>query len=154
MAVERYDIQNSFNSRYFEFISSGINGNIVKVVKYVPFPNQEGLFNLGFGDKNIETGELDDLVISNNGDADKVLATVGLTMIEFFNEYPDATVYLKGSTSSRTRLYQINISKFIEQIISDFEVYGELEDDFERFKKNVVYKGFLIQKKMTNEYQG
>lgn len=124
MDLERYEIESSVDSKYFEFVSSGINGNIVKVVKYVPFPNQEGLFNLGFGDKSIETGELDDLVVSNNGDTEKVLATVAMTVYEFFEEHPSATVYLKGSTSSRTRLYQISISKFIEQISIEFDVYG------------------------------
>lgn len=147
MDLERYEIESSIGSKYFEFISNGINGNIVKVVKYVPFPNQIEIFNLGFGDKNIETGELDDLVVSNNGDTDKVLATVAMTIYDFFEEHPYATVYLKGSTGSRTRLYQISINKFIEQITIDFDVYGELEDQFERFKKNVSYNGFLIQKR-------
>lgn len=147
MDIESYEIESSIGSKYFEFISSGINGNIVKVVKYIPLPNQEGIFNLGFGDKNIESGELDDLVVSNNGDTEKVLATVALTIYEFFKEHPLATVYLKGSTQSRTRLYQISISKFIEQISNEFDVYGELENEFERFKKNVSYKGFLIQQK-------
>jgi hypothetical protein len=147
MELPRYQIENSVGSKYFEFVSSGVNGNIVKVVKYVPFPNQEGLFNLGFGDKNQESDELDDLVVSNNGDTEKVLATVGMTVYEFFEEHPSATVYLKGSTDSRTRLYQISISKFIEQISSEFDVYGELEEEFERFKKNISYKGVLIQKR-------
>lgn len=147
MDLERYEIESSVDSKYFEFVSSGINGNIVKVVKYVPFPNQEGLFNLGFGDKSIETGELDDLVVSNNGDTEKVLATVAMTVYEFFEEHPSATVYLKGSTNSRTRLYQISISKFIEQISIEFDVYGELEGEFERFNRNISYKGFLIQKR-------
>jgi phage terminase large subunit-like protein len=147
MELPRYEIESSVSSKYFEFVSSGINGNIVKVVKYVPFPNQEGLYNLGFGDKNIETGELDDLVISNNGDTDKLLATVAMTVYEFFEEHPYATVYMKGSTKSRTRLYQISISKFIEQISIEFDVYGELEAEFGRFNKNISYKGFLIQKR-------
>ena len=147
MELPRYQIESSVGSTYFEFVSSGINGNIVKVVKYVPFTNQTELFNLGFGDKNIETGELDDLVVTNNGDTDKVLATVGMTVYDFFEEHPYATVYLKGSTGSRTRLYQISITKFIEQITIDFDVYGELEDQFERFRKYVSYNGFLIQKR-------
>ena len=147
MELPRYQIECSVGSKYFEFVSSGINGSTVKVVKYVPFPNQSELFNLGFGDKNIETGELNDLVVSNNGDTDKVLTTVAVTVYDFFEAHPYATVYLKGSTESRTRLYQISISKFIEQITMDFDVYGELEGQFERFRKNVTYNGFLIQKR-------
>ncbi len=51
MDIERYAIQTSIKSRYFEFISLGINGNIVKVVKYTPLKNDTNVFNLGFGDK-------------------------------------------------------------------------------------------------------
>ncbi len=147
MDIERYEIQTSIKSRYFEFISSGINGNIVKVIKYTPLKNDTNVFNLGFGDKNTETGGLDDEVITNNGDTDKVFATVAFTIYEFFEEFPDAIVYLSGVTPSRTRLYQINISKFFDYISDDFEVLGELEEGFERFKKNINYLGFAIKQK-------
>lgn len=147
MDIERYEIQSSIKSRYFEFISSGINGNIVKVVKYTPLKNDTNVFNLGFGDKNTETGDLDDKVITNNGDTDKVLATVAFTIYDFFEEFPDAIVYLSGVTPSRTRLYQINISKFFDYISDDFEVLGELEEGFERFKKDINYLGFAIKQK-------
>lgn len=147
MSIERYEIQTSINSIYFEFISSGVNGNIVKVVKYTPLKYDTDVFNLGFGDKNIETGDLDDRAITNNGDTDKVLATVAFTIYNFFEEFPDAIVYLCGVTPSRTRLYQINISKFFDYISNDFEVLGELEEGFERFRKNVNYLGFAIKHK-------
>ena len=147
MAIERYEIQTSIKSRYFEFISTGINGNIVKVVKYTHLKYDTNVFNLGFGDKNSETGHLNDSVTTNNGDTDKVLATVAYTIYEFFEEFPDAIVYISGVTPSRTRLYQINISKFFDHISNDFEVLGELEEGFERFKKNINYLGFAIKQK-------
>lgn len=59
----------------FEFVSIGPNGRINKLVQYTP-TNYKDLYNLGFGDKNIDTGEIDDNAISNNGDSEKVLATV------------------------------------------------------------------------------
>ncbi len=147
MAVDRYDIQQSINSRYFEFISSGTNGNIVKVVTYTPIKGSEIAYNLGFGDKNLETGELDDNVVTNNGDTDKVLATVAFTIYEFFEEFPDTLVYLTGVTDGRTRLYQINIAKFYDLISADFIVLGELNTGFEGFKKNKNYQGFVIKQK-------
>jgi len=91
--------------------------------------------------------DLDDSVTTNNGDTDKVLATVAYTIYEFFEEFPDAIVYLSGVTPSRTRLYQINISKFFDHISNDFEVLGELEEGLERFKKNINYLGFAIKQK-------
>ncbi len=106
MELDKYEIQNSVNSMYFEFLSSGINGNIVKVVKYTPFPFERDAYNLGFGDKNLITGELDDAAVTNNGDTDKVLSTVAFTLYEFFEEFPASIVYSTGVTDSRTRLYK------------------------------------------------
>lgn len=56
-------------------------------------------------------------------------------------------VYSKGSTESRTRLYQIGISKFYKEIEKDFEIFGELDGRFERFKKDVNYNSFIVIKK-------
>jgi len=147
MNFEKYQIESEINSTYFEFISKGIQGNIVKVIKYSRIFEDQELYNLGFGDKNMVTGELDDSAISNNGDTDKVLATVASTLYEFFNEFPDSIVYAKGSSAGRTRLYQMNIARHFESIESDFDVFGELDGRIERFKKGINYNGFYVLKK-------
>ena len=144
MNLDKYDIETEVNSTYFEFVSKGTHGSIVKVIKYSKIFEDQEIYNLGFGDKNLTSGEFDDKVISNNGDTNMVLATVASTLHEFFNEYPNAIVYSKGSSPSRTRLYQINILKYLNEIVSEFEVFGELEDNFERFKKGVNYLGFYV----------
>lgn len=105
------------------------------------------MYNLGFGDKNPETGEVDDLSISNNGDSDKVLATVVATVFAFTDKHPEAMVYAAGSTKSRTRLYRMGISKYLDYIKLDFEIFGETEDGWEEFEPDNEYSGFLIRKK-------
>lgn len=42
--------------------------------------NLAHVFNLSFGDKNAETGVIDDSAVSNNGDSEQVLATVVATV--------------------------------------------------------------------------
>ncbi|MBP6424755.1 MAG: hypothetical protein KA278_03435 [Flavobacterium sp.] len=147
MDIERYEIENNVNSVYFEFISIGSKGSIVKVIKYTKINDEPLVYNLGFGDKNLTHETIDDKAVTNNGDTDRVLATVAFTIYAFYKEFPDAIVYLSGSTTSRTRLYQININKFYDYISKDFIIYGELEQGFERFKKGVNYQGFFILKK-------
>ena len=147
MDIDRYQIENNVNSVYFEFISTGSKGSIVKVIKYTKINDDPLVYNLGFGDKNITYETIDDRAVTNNGDTDRVLATVAFTIYTFYKEYPNANVYLSGSTTSRTRLYQININKFYDYISKDFIIYGELEQGFERFKKGVNYQGFFILKK-------
>jgi hypothetical protein len=138
MDIERYQIENNISSVYFEFISIGSKGSIVKVIKYTKINDDPLVYNLGFGDKNLTYETVDDRAVTNNGDTDRVLVTVAFTIYAFYKEYLDASVYLSESTTSRTRLYQININKFYDYISRDFIIYGELEKGFERFKKGVL----------------
>lgn len=41
----------------------------------------------------------------------------------------------------------MGISKFLKEIIEDFEVLGELETDWEEFNFNTEYNGFLVRRK-------
>jgi hypothetical protein len=73
-------------------------------------------FNLGFGDLNILTREVDDKIITNNGDDPKVLATVLSTMYAFTGKNPEAYIYATGSTELRTRMYRIGISNNLKEL--------------------------------------
>ncbi len=125
--------------------NKGNQGSIVKLVKYDLLYEKPLVFNLGFGDKTAK-GEIDFDTISNNGDTEKVLATVAYTLVDFFQEYPNAIVYFIELTKNRTRLYQMGISKFINFIPKEFAVYGELDGVAERFSKGVNYNSFIIRK--------
>ena len=86
-------------------------------------------------------------VISNNGDSEKVLATVVATVYAFTDKYPEAWIYATGSTKARTRLYKMGIARFLDEVTEDFEILGELTDDWEIFKTNIEYEGFLVRRK-------
>ena len=85
--------------------------------------NLHNFYNLGFGDKNEKTGDIDDNVITNNGDSQKVLATVASSLVQFTEQYPNAMVYATGSTKARTRLYRIGISNNLEMIQDRSDVF-------------------------------
>ena len=147
MNYPKYQLKAERNLTTFEFVSVGRKGNIKKVVLFRE-TNLKGVFNLGFGDKNEATNDVDDLAISDNGDSEKVLATVASTVYAFYTKFPDALIYIVGSTPTRTRLYQIGISKNLPEISDDFYIYGQInEDDWEDFTVNKNYLAFLIQKK-------
>ena len=146
MNLPKYPLSSSERMTTFEFTSEGEKGLINKIVRFQP-TNLKGLYNLAFGAKDKLTGVIDDKVISNNGDSEKVLATVVATVYAFTDRYPDALIYVTGSTESRTRLYRIGIAKFIDKAIADFEILGEINDDWEVFQKDVEYQGFLIRRK-------
>lgn len=146
MMLEKYELKSGEQLEVFEFVSIGPKGKIPKIVQYT-LTNYKDLYNIGYGDMNIETGEIDDNVISNNGDSEKVLATVVASLYAFIDKHSEAMVYATGSSKSRTRLYRMGITKYIDEIKKDFEIYGELESGWEKFQKEVEYNAFLIKLK-------
>ena len=148
MKLPKYPLASSDQLMTFEFISEGRKGLIHKLVRYQP-TNLKSVYNLAFGDKDYTTGEIDDTMISDNGDSEKVLTTVVATVYAFTDKYPNAWIYATGSTKSRTRLYRMGIAKFLSEIEDDFEVLGERKDDWEAFEKDVEYDGFLVKRKQV-----
>jgi len=146
MELQTYNISEDRKGKSFGFTSIGSKGDIPKLVLYqeTSIPN---LYNLAFGDYNPNTEELDDLIVTDNGDGEKVLATVVSTIHHFFGENPTAVVYLTGSTPSRTRLYRIAIAKYLPVFEEKFEILGELLEGWERYRVNIKYEGFFIKLK-------
>ena len=129
-------------------MSVGKKGSIRKLVEFTPL-NQEGtLYNLGFGDVNPITGDWDDKVVSNNGDRNKVLATVANLVVDFLEENPSATIFAKGSTPNRNLLHQRTIERFWNEIIEMYEVQGLTEHDtWISFERKEPFSAFLIMRK-------
>ena len=75
MKVEKYHLKSDDSLTYFEFVSVGSKGPVRKTIEFQT-TTITGLYNLAFGDKHPETGELNDLAVTNNGDTWKVLGTV------------------------------------------------------------------------------
>ena len=146
MIDERYTVEFGADFRVFEFVSEGPKGKVRKIIQYTEI-NLKNYFNLGFGDKNDTTNEMDDLVVTNNNDSQKVLATVAATLFEFTYHHPDANVIAIGSTLARTRLYRIGITNNLEAIEKDFEISGLQSNTWHKFVKGVEYDAFLVKRR-------
>jgi hypothetical protein len=139
-----YSVEFDPLKKQYSFRSTGRKGTIIKVVEFVEI--QANVYNLGFGDFNPITQEIDDTIATKNGDMHKVLATIISITIDFLSDKPLAYVLFEGSTESRTRLYQIAIHQYYDEFIRVFEIYGSDGGPFELFDKNKKYESFLIQK--------
>lgn len=148
MTIAHYDCLVSEDYFNYEFWSEGPMGKIRKAILFSRVKAQGSFyFNLAFGDFN-EEGIFNDLVVSNNQDAEKVLATVAQAVIKFTNVYPDALIVAEGSTPSRTRRYQMGINKFWKEIEPDFHVFGLLVNGgFEPFRSGKNYMAFAVTRK-------
>lgn len=147
MKLPKYQLKSGRELLSYEFASEGPKGLIEKRIQFTLL-NQEEVYNLAFGDKDSITGEIDDLVVSNNGDSEKVLSTVVSAVYAFYDKHPEASIFASGSTPARTRLYRIGIAEYFGDIKDNFEIYGQLEDRWELFEKGKEYSAFLAQRKL------
>lgn len=150
MKYEIYsDLLIASDLRVFEFVSIGKYGSIPKRITFIPTELPE-VYNLAFGDIN-ENGEIDDYSISDNGDRNKILATIARVIELYTARYPERYIYFCGSTKERTRLYRMAVSINQEELSEKFEIFAEVDDstEFLPFQKNMHISAFLIKRKIV-----
>ena len=145
MQVEKYQFKKGIEKYFFEFNSEGPKGVIKKVVQYQSIKGYNNtVFNLAFGEWDDTKKKINDKTVSNNADREKILATVAATVIQFMEEHPYAIIIAVGSTPSRTRLYQMGISKYWKEISHLFAIKGYRNSAWENFQQGTNYEGFLL----------
>ena len=149
MQLPRYTYKTNKAFLDYEFYSEGPKGAIKKVVRFTLVSSPAfSYYNLGFGDWNEKENTIDDFVVSNNRDAERVLATVAGIVIDFTDHYPAAVIYAEGSTPVRTRRYQMGINKYWHEIAPVFDVYALIEGEgFRSFERGRNYMAFVIKRK-------
>jgi hypothetical protein len=156
MNIPNYDLRTNTEFTLFEFKSNGPKGEIVKGIAYSAIQS-EVLYNLGFGDlffDPIKNGfVINDLIVSDNADRNAVLATVAKSAYIFTEKYPNRSVFFKGSTKGRTRLYRRAISINLKELSETFHIFGAMKDENGAildipFDSNGDFYGFIIKRKL------
>jgi hypothetical protein len=147
LSVPSYKFYTNRSKFEFEFNSTGIKGVIAKVARFDEM--DENVYNFSFGDLDKETGDISDSVVSNNGDRDMVLATVGQIVYYFSGVFSNALIFIQGGNAARTRLYQQALNKYWNEISVLFEIWGRTDDDWQRFEKGKNYNAFLGRRKFS-----
>ncbi len=146
MHLESYILYADESGADFFFVSTGPRGEIQKAIQFRPMKEQ-GIFNLAFGDLNIDTGELDDEARSNNGDVEKILATVAKATYTFTQYNPMCWIYATGSSLSRNRICRTALDKYLVEIEENFEVFAEGPNGWQLYQKGGAYTAFLIRER-------
>ena len=141
--IYKYSTNNSYLDYRFESI--GPKGAVKKVVRFSKIAY--GIYNLGFGDWDENTGEISDSVVTNNEDTEKVLSTVAMIADDFSLIYTGVIIFIEGNVPAKTRLYQMNIAKYWAMINEIFEVQGLIGEDWELFQKKVNYDAFIARRR-------
>ena len=117
-----YNVEYVPDKDQYIFESIGTNGSIFKVVIFSEI--EDNVYNLGFGDYDLMTNEIDDKIVSDNGDMVKVIATIVRIALRFFAENPMTYIYIEGSTPLRTQLYNRIINRNYDYLINLYEIHG------------------------------
>lgn len=129
----------------FNFISIGKKGTVFKRIIFEP-TIKENIVNMVLGDVD-EDDHVDDRAISDNGDRDKVLATVVRVINEYTRRFPEKAIEIEGSTVSRTRLYRMAIGLYLEELSILYEIFAYNDGDLGPFQKDMDVEYFLIKRK-------
>ena len=149
MKQEAYtEIEVTGDFAIFDFVSSGKHGDILKRVIFEE-TEKKGLYNLAMGDVE-EDNEINDFAVTDNGDRNKVIATVAIIIGAFARRYPDRLIVFRGGTDSRTRLYRMAIGMHFNELIRVYEIMGIAGGKLVAFEKEGEYEGFLIRRKIVN----
>ena len=118
---------------------------VLKIVTYSIYDKHSvTYYNLGFGDFNPESNEVNDTAVSNNGDMRKILVTVVSTLKMFFEEKPYDSVHVVGSDQRRQAYYQKLIADYSNLIDGVYLVKGGYSEKIEPFHKAKNYEFLLI----------
>lgn len=136
-----YSFRQSQNATQFFFESIGAKSSIQKVV-VVTATSIENVYNLGLGDYNSLTSEIDDRTISDNGDTAKILATVFRIVVSYLDVYPQHLLVFAGNTPSRNRLYRVAIKQGLEELSHFFSLLAYQDGEWESFHPTHHYELF------------
>lgn len=134
----------------YEFYSVGPNGRIRKLIKLSLMQRVPLIFSLEPGDALNEV-EINLLSVTDNKDTDIILLSATQAIIEFLNERNEALVFFEGITSARTRLFQIWITRVLNQYSDFISIEGRIKNQWRPFEKGVLFDAFLIRKTNTNK---
>ena len=109
---------------------------------------QEKVYNLALGDVD-EDNEINDYAVTDNGDRNKVLATVATIVEAFTKRFPDRWIIFRGSTAERTRLYRIAVGLHLNELSVIYEIWGYIDEEVVPFVKNMKINAFLIRRKKS-----
>jgi len=145
------NIEKSADYKVLTFISSGRYGDFVKIVRFDEVFVLDNTYNLALGTL-LPNGEIDFHSVTDNGDRNKILATIVNIVLMFIEKYPGKHIYLAGSDDRRNYLYQRAIVHSYDDLIQIVNIYGDVSSgsdasDFEELDKTRRYSGFLIKAK-------
>lgn len=175
--LQKYELEDEEKYLRFFFISYGAE-KIIKVIdyQYLQQFQDHDIYNLAFGNYDLENDSIIDDANSNNGDIYKVLNTVLSSIPIFFEKYPNDKIIVQGSDSTddflqsciancnrcikgncrkynqRLKIYKNYVDKHYDDLIKIYTFYGGVKNRdnssyLEAYEKFKDYFSVVVQKK-------
>jgi hypothetical protein len=146
--IQAYPIEYSEDRLRYRFVSKGIEGDIVKLIRYECI--DEIKWNLAFGDANADESDFDDVIVSNNGDMRRIIQTLFLTSLIFSEAYPNRKIYIEPIDRRRCLLYNRVFQDQQKEIEAYFVIYGVLpkRSKPDLFDPKRIYNSFILTRKI------
>lgn len=131
------------------FFSEGPNGRfeLRSFITTTKNDQTKQLLNVGFGVWDDALQKVDDRIETRNNDMRQILGTMAVIALDFLYRHPSVFLYAEGSTPTRTRLYQREISKILNELPSDLQLHGLIrahDTGFVRFRQGTNFDAFLL----------
>lgn len=145
---EAYPFVLNEGKTHYHFQSIGKRGVFEKAIAFSLL--NADIYNLALLDFNSETGEYLDDTITDNGDMREVLATVLKITLQFLSQNPYRTIFIRGNSDSRTRLYQIALGKLFPDVHGFLLIRGYKNGQWSDFEPNGSFESFLVERKLLD----
>jgi hypothetical protein len=139
-----YDYLPDSSGNMFYFASYG-DGNINKVLIF-SYLDDPDIYRITMGNLRVD-GSIDVHGMGDTGDPASVLSTVAKAIAFFLADYPEAEVFIEGTTAARSRLYQMAIVRELDDLGKYFDIYGFDGNHEEIFQPGKNYRSFTISLK-------
>ncbi len=157
--AQAYPFVKTYSSDYQKFVytfhSEGLKGTITKVVEFERIRVAKWhLYNCAFGDFEPESLQINDSVLSDNGDVFRVMETLVEIVRDFLAQQAHFMVYIFGTDVRRLHLYQYLIAKKIKKLAQECIFYGGfdyLEEYYQLHAQSIirVFDYYLIRSSKT-----
>jgi len=100
---------------------------------------------LGFGD--LDDGQIDDAVVSNNADLVKIMNTIASTLYSFTEQYPGSKVYIEPVDKKRSNLYHHIFRRRFGEIQPLFIIKGLTAGGWKDYLPGNRYLAFELERR-------
>lgn len=152
MTLSHYPLETNPEYLDYEFLSIGPKGEIRKLVRFTRMEVADtslDIYNLAFGDYDKVGNTIDDDIITDNKDPNQVLLTVAAAVLAFTERQPNVLIFVQGNTPVRMRYYTMGIATHLDSTLKGFDIWGNIDEEWELFRPNRRYIGLLARRKAT-----